>query len=246
MNQMNQINPIDQKAIKESVGRAAAEALVKSGMKLGLGTGSTAVFAVRRIGELLAEGKLSKILAVPTSFQTSIECEQWGIPLFTLNSREIGGALDLTIDGADEVDPQKCLVKGGGGALLLEKIVAYASTAYAIVVDESKLVENLGLRFPVPVEVIPDARVPVTLALQKLGAEAVLRKAVRKCGPVITDRGNLLLDVRFKSPFDPSALEAELNRIPGVVENGLFAGPHDRALLPAVFVGKADGTLEIR
>jgi len=227
-------------------GRAAVEALVKSGMKLGLGTGSTAIPAVQRIGALLAEGKLKDILAVPTSFQTSIECEKWGIPLFTLNSKEIGGVLDLTIDGADEVDPKNRLIKGGGGALLLEKIVAYASASYAIVVDESKLAENLGIKFPVPVEVIPDARVPVTLALQKLGAEVMLREAVRKAGPVITDRGNLLLDIRFKVPPNPTALEAELNRIPGVVENGFFTGPCDRVLVPKVFIGKTDGTLEVR
>ena len=227
-------------------GKAAVEALVKSGMRLGLGTGSTAIPAVRHIGTLLAEGKLSGILAVPTSFQTSMECEKWGIPLFTLNSREIGGALDLTIDGADEVDPKSRLVKGGGGALLLEKIVAYASASYAIVVDESKLVESLGIKFPVPVEVIPDARIPVTLALEKLGAQVTLREAIRKAGPVITDRGNLLLDIRFKSPPEPSALETELNRVPGVVENGFFTGPRDRNLVPKVFIGKADGTVEVR
>ena len=237
---------IDTKAIKEMVGKAAVEALVQSGMKLGLGTGSTAIPAVQHIGALLAEGKLKGIMAVPTSFQTSIECEKWGIPLFSLNSKEIGGKLDLTIDGADEVDPKNRLTKGGGGALLLEKIVAYASAAYAIVVDESKLVETLGIKFPVPVEVIPDARLPVTLALQKLGAEVLLREAVRKAGPVITDRGNLLLDILFKNPTDPSLLEAEINRIPGVVENGFFTGPHDRILAPRVFIGKTDGTLEVR
>ncbi|MCL2382038.1 MAG: ribose-5-phosphate isomerase RpiA [Treponema sp.] len=234
------MDAMDQAAVKEMAGRAAVEALVRSGMKLGLGTGSTAVFAVRHIGDLLARGKLSGIRAVPTSFQTAIECEKWDIPLFTLNSREIGGTLDLTIDGADEVDPQNRLVKGGGGALLLEKIVAYASASYAIVVDESKLVKALGVKFPVPVEVIPGARIPVTLALEKLGAQVTLREAVRKAGPVITDHGNLLLDIRFAIPPDPRALEAELNRIPGVVENGFFTGPHDRSLLPRIFVGRAD------
>jgi ribose 5-phosphate isomerase A len=157
---------MDQKAIKEMVGREAVNALVKSGMKLGLGTGSTAIPAVRHIGLLMKEGKLKDILAVPTSFQTTIECEKWGIPLFSLNSKEIGGSLDLTIDGADEVDPQNRLIKGGGGALLLEKVAAYASASYAIVVDESKLVEHLGIKFPVPVEVVPDAGISVTLALE--------------------------------------------------------------------------------
>ncbi|MDR0513275.1 MAG: ribose-5-phosphate isomerase RpiA [Treponema sp.] len=237
---------MEQQAIKEITAKAAVQKLVKSGMKLGLGSGSTAVLVVREIGELLAKGELKNILAVPTSFQTAMECEKWKIPLFTLNSSEIGGELDLTIDGADEVDPENRLLKGGGGALLLEKIVAYASAFYAIVVDESKLVENLGLAFPLPVEVVPDARVPVTGVLQKLNADVVLREAVRKAGPVITDNGNLLLDMRFKTAINPVALEAEINRIPGVVENGFFTGPFNRKLVPQVFIGRADGKVEVR
>ena len=237
---------MDQQEVKKTVSVAAVDALVKSGMKLGLGTGSTAIFAIRRVGALLAEGKLQNILAVSTSFQTSIECENLGIPLFTLNSREIGGALDLTIDGADEVDPQNRCIKGGGGALLLEKIIAYASSYYAIVVDEFKIVENLGLKFPVPVEVIPEARLTVSRSLEKLGAEVKLREALRKAGPVITDHGNLLLDIRFREAVDPTVLEAELNRIPGVVENGFFTGPVGRALRPAVFIGFCSGRVEQR
>jgi ribose 5-phosphate isomerase A len=236
---------MEQKEIKVMVSQQAVEALVKSGMKLGLGTGSTAVHAVAHIGALMARGELENILAVPTSFQTVIECEKWGIPLFTLNSKEIGGRLDLTIDGADEVDPQKRLVKGGGGALLVEKIVAYASASYGIVVDESKTVDNLGLGFPVPLEVIPEARRPVTLALERMGAEVTLREALRKAGPVITEHGNLLLDIRFKSPVDPKMLEAELNRIPGVVENGFFTGPMDGEFKTTVFIGCGDGSLKI-
>ncbi|MDR1948300.1 MAG: ribose-5-phosphate isomerase RpiA [Spirochaetaceae bacterium] len=232
---------MDQKEMKELTGRRAVETLVKSGMKLGLGTGSTAMPAVRHIGALLARGALRDILAVPTSFQTTIECEKWGIPLFSLNSREIGGELDLTIDGADEVDPGLYCVKGGGGALLAEKIAAYASKHYAIVVDESKLAEHLGLVFPVPVEVVPEARIPVSRALEGLGAEAVLREAVRKAGPVITEHGNIILDIRFKQPVDPAGMEDAVNRIPGVVENGFFT-----RLRPSVFVAHADGTVEIR
>jgi ribose 5-phosphate isomerase A len=237
---------MDQTAIKEMVGKAAVETLVKSGMKLGLGTGSTAIPAIRFIGALMAKGVLRDILAVPTSFQTTIECEKWGIPLFTLNSREIGGALDLTIDGADEADPGNRLIKGGGGALLLEKIVAYSSASYAVVIDESKLVDNLALKFPVPVEVVPDARVPVTKALEALGAEVTLREAVRKAGPVVTDRGNVLLDLRFKSPVDPVFLEAEFNRIPGVVENGFFTGPGTKPFKLRLFIGRSGGQVEIR
>ena len=255
---------MEQNEIKEITGKAAVEALVKSGMKLGLGTGSTAIPAVRHVGALLAEGRLKNILAVPTSFQTTIECEKWGIPLFTLNSKEIDGKLDLTIDGADEVDSENRLIKGGGGALLLEKIVAYASASYAIVVDDSKIVETLGLKFPVPIEVVPEARTNVKAALEKLGAEVTLREALRKDGPVITDHGNLLLDIHFDIRFyeahDPALLERELNNIPGVVENGFFTGPHDRILQrgtstlpgpgvgwrPAVFIGHKDGKVERR
>jgi ribose 5-phosphate isomerase A len=232
---------MDQQAMKELVGRTATDSLVHSGMKLGLGTGSTAMPAIRRIGALLQEGKLQNILAVPTSFQTAIECEKWGIPLFTLNSREIGGRLDLTIDGADEVDPRGYCVKGGGGALLLEKIAAYASAVFAVVVDESKIVESLALKFPLPLEIIPEARIPVIRVLESLGAETVLREAVRKAGPVITEHGNMLVDIRFKEPVDPAALETELNRIPGVVENGFFTRLH-----PQVFIGRASGAVEVR
>ncbi|MDR2110192.1 MAG: ribose-5-phosphate isomerase RpiA [Spirochaetaceae bacterium] len=232
---------MEQDAVKTLVGKWAVEELVRDGMKLGLGTGSTAIPAVRHIGALMRQGKLKGILAVPTSFQTVMECENWGIPLFTLNSREIGGVLDLTIDGADEVDGRNYCVKGGGGALLVEKITAYASRAYALVVDETKVVENLGLRFPVPIEVVPEARVTAGRALEALGAEVQIREALRKAGPVITEHGNILLDIRFKSPVDCAALEAELNHVPGVVENGFFTRLH-----PRVFVGRSGGTVEVR
>lgn len=232
---------MDQKEMKELVGRSAVEKLVKSGMKLGLGTGSTAMPAVRRLGALMRDGVLKDIKAVPTSFQTVIECEKWGIPLYTLNSAEIGGELDLTIDGADEIDPANNCTKGGGGALLVEKIVAYNSRRFAVVADETKVVQALGLAFPVPIEVIPEARLPVARELQKLGAEVALREAVRKAGPVITEHANLLLDIRFKEKIDPAALEAEIARIPGVVETGFFTRNR-----PIVFIGHADGRVEIR
>jgi ribose 5-phosphate isomerase A len=233
-----------QNIVKERVAQEAVDALVKSGMKVGLGTGSTAIHAVRRIAELMSEGKLKNIFAVPTSFQTLIECEKFCIPLFTFNSKEIAGRLDLTIDGADEVDNENRLIKGGGGALLLEKIAAYASASYAVVVDESKLAENLGSRFLVPVEVISEARVPVILALEKLGAKVSLREALRKAGPVITEHGNLLLDLGFEKAPDSASLEFEINRIPGVVENGFFTFPSGPR--PVVFIGRADGKVDTR
>ena len=232
---------MEQQKLKELVGQTAVDQLVRSGMKLGLGTGSTAMPAVRRIGELLQKGVLKDIKSVSTSFQTTVVCEELGIPLYTLNSREIGGELDLTIDGADEVDPDNNLIKGGGGALLLEKIVAYASKNYAIVVDESKLVEHLGLAFPVPVEVIPEARETVCRALEKLGARVTLRQAVRKAGPVVTDKGNLLLDILFSQPVDACLLESEINQIPGVVENGFFTRKR-----PQVFIARSSGVVEVR
>ena len=243
---------MDKNLVKENTAKEAVNILVKNGMKLGLGTGSTAIPAVRYIGELLNEGKLKKIIAVPTSFQTTIECEKLGIPLYSLNSREINGRLDLTIDGADEVDNESRLIKGGGGALLLEKLIAYASDTYAIVVDESKMVENLGTGFPVPVEVIPDARITVSMVLEKIGARVLLREAIRKAGPVITDRGNLLLDIQFTNKIDPAAMEKFINSIPGVVENGLFTGPwslqnpSERILQPQIFTGYSDGRVERR
>jgi ribose 5-phosphate isomerase A len=229
-----------QTGMKEAVGRAAVDALVQSGMKLGLGTGSTAVFAIRRVGELLAQGALKDISAFATSFQSEIECERLGIPFYPLNSRELAGSLDLTIDGADEVDPHRCLIKGGGGALLIEKITAYVSAAYAITVDESKIVGSLGTGFPVPVEVVPAARVSAGKALEALGATATLREALRKAGPVITEHGNLILDIRFPAPVNPAEMENNINHIPGVVENGFFTRK-----IPVVYIAHSDGTIEV-
>jgi ribose 5-phosphate isomerase A len=226
---------------KEAAAKAAVDALVKSGMKLGLGTGSTAIHAIKRIGSLMEQGVLRDISAFATSFQAEIECEKLGIPIYPLNSRELSSGLDLTIDGADEVDPHNRLIKGGGGALLIEKIAAYASSLYAIVVDESKLAERLGMQFPVPLEVIPEARVQTARTLEKIGASVMLREALRKAGPVITEHGNLLLDIRFSSPVDPAAMEIELNQIPGVVENGFFTRKQ-----PAVFIARLDGTVDVR
>jgi len=228
-------------ATKEAAGRAAVDAQVKSGMKLGLGTGSTAVHAVRRVGELLANGGLKDISAFATSFQTEIECEKLGIPFYPLNSRELSGGLDLTIDGADEVDPRNRLIKGGGGAMLVEKLAAYASSAFAVAVDESKIVAAMGAGFPVPVEVVPAARVSAAKAIEALGGKAALREALRKAGPVITEHGNLILDVLFPAPVDPEAMELKINLIPGVVENGFFT-----RIVPVVYIGRLDGTVEAR
>jgi len=232
--------------LKEAIGKAAVDGMVKSGMKLGLGTGSTAVHAVRRVGGLLAEGALRDISVFATSFQTEIECEKLNIPFYSLNSRELASGLDLTIDGADEVDPQNRLIKGGGGAMLIEKIAAYSSAVYVIIVDESKLTEQLGYGFPVPIEVIPAARMQAARVLEKKGIDVILRGAIRKAGPVITEHGNIILDIRMSTevreyPIDPSLMETELNLIPGVVENGFFTRKP-----PIVYIARSDGTIETR
>jgi len=232
---------MDVAGIKRAVGRAAVDNLVESGMKLGLGTGSTAVEAVYRLGELLRAGTLRDIRAVPTSFQTVVACQKEGISLWTLNDPIIDASLDLTIDGADEVDPQWRLIKGGGAAMLIEKIVAHASRAYCIIADDSKIVGRLGEKAPVPVEVVSEALTTASRGLEALGGTVELRMAVRKDGPVITDHGGFVLDVRFAQPFDPPRMEREIMAIPGVTANGIFTHP-----VTDLIVGAPDGTTEHR
>lgn len=218
-----------------------AEKKIFSGMKIGLGTGSTALPAVKRLAERIADGTLTDIEAVPTSFQTANYCQDLDIPVYSLNHRSIGGHLDLTIDGADAIDPQNNLIKGGGAALLREKIVAYNSTNYAIVADGSKIVPNLGTKFPLPVEIIAEARQSIITALERMGASCTLREGVRKCGPVITDCGNQILDCLWQFPVDPEKMEDAINGIPGVVETGFFTKHR-----PVVFYSTQDGNVEIR
>jgi ribose 5-phosphate isomerase A len=226
---------------KRQVGRQAAERLVASGMKLGLGTGSTAIEAVRRIGELLRDGALRELKVVPTSFQTQMACRELAIPLWSLNDPQIAGRLDLTIDGADEVDPAWRLIKGGGAAMLSEKIVAHASRDYAIVADSSKIVGRLGEKAPVPLELVPEALLTVSRAVEALGGVPALRMARMKDGPVITDHGHFVLDVRFPGAFDPKAMERELAMIPGVLAHGIFTRP-----VTDLLVGWPDGRVEHR
>ena len=223
---------LNQNEQKEKVGKVSIDTLIEkglifSGMKIGLGTGSTAMHAVKQVAARISDGTLKNIKAVSTSFQTTIACQELGIPVFSMNSPEIKGELDLAIDGADEIDVDSNLIKGGGAALLLEKIVAYNSKVYVIITDESKAVCDLGTKFALPVEIIPEARVSITKQLEALGAKCVLREGIRKCGPVITDNGNQILDctwqsVNGKSPINPSEMEDKINSITGVVETGFF------------------------
>ncbi len=228
-------------AAKTAVDSLIEEGKIFSGMKIGLGTGSTAMPAVKRIAERISDGTLKDIKAVATSFQTTLACEDLGIPVWTLNDKIINGKLDLAIDGADEIDQKNNLIKGGGAALLREKIVAYNSASFAIVADESKNVQSLGTGFALPVEIISEARLTIIQALEKLGATCILREGIKKAGPVITDNGNMILDCKWKTPIDPCLMEDKINSITGVVECGFFTKNK-----PTVFIAKADGTVERR
>jgi ribose 5-phosphate isomerase A len=215
---------------KEAAGRAAA-GLVRDGDIVGLGTGSTAYFAVVALGERVKAGL--KIIGIPTSIQTADLARTLGIPLTTLDEHP---EIDITIDGADEVDPKLNLIKGGGGALLREKVVASVTKKMVVVADSGKVVATLG-KFPLPVEVISFARTVVEKKIVSLGATPKLR--TKPDGShYLTDNGNQILDCSFGKIVDPAALAHELNGTPGVVEHGLFIG-----LAKLALVGK-DGSVE--
>ena len=204
--------------------RQAAETAVtfiESGMVVGLGTGSTAVHAVRAVGRLLQQGRLQNIVAIPTSEQTAHDAEALRIPLVTFTTHPV---IDITIDGADEADPNLDVIKGLGGALLREKIVAAVSKRFVIVADHSKRVTQLGSKAPVPVEVIPFAERPVADYLQSLGAR--VEKRLDKVGkrPYRTDENNIILDCYFGPIPQPRQLATAIRQQPGVVEHGLFLG----------------------
>ncbi len=226
------VDPIQ--LMKEEVAKAAA-ARVHSGQIVGLGSGSTAALMIQYLGERLQAGDLKDIKGVPTSFQSSVLAKQYGIPLVTLDEIE---EIDVAIDGADEVDPQHNLIKGGGAAHTREKLVDALAKEFIVVVDSSKLVDRLGSTFKLPVEVLPMAITPVARALEKLGGKPELRMGVKKAGPVITDQGNMVLDVKFDSIDNPAEMEKTINNIPGVLENGLFVGLTDLVLVGEVKDGQ--------
>ncbi len=227
-----ELDPV--KLMKQEVGKAAA-VRVQSGSIVGLGTGSTTAYTIQFLGDRLKEGDLKDIKGIPTSFQAEVLAKQYGIPLTTLDAID---HIDIAIDGADEVDPQKNLIKGGGAAHTREKIVDYLADQFIVVVDSSKVVDRLGSSFPVPVEVIPMAIAPVMRAIEKLGGKPELRMGVKKAGPVITDQGNMVIDVKFDTIDNPGELEKTLNNIPGVLENGIFVGVTDLVLVGEVQDGK--------
>jgi ribose 5-phosphate isomerase A len=218
---------------KEAAGRAAAE-LVRDGDIVGLGTGSTAYFAVVALGERVKAGL--KIIGIPTSLQTAELASAVGIPLTTLDEHP---EIDITIDGADEVDPKLNLIKGGGGALLREKVVASVTKKMVVVADSGKIVAVLG-KFPLPVEVISFARAVVEKKIVALDATPKLRTKPDG-SPYLTDNGHQILDCSFGKIVDPPALARELNGMPGVVEHGLFIG-----LAMLALVGRGDRVEELR
>jgi ribose 5-phosphate isomerase A len=195
-------------------------------MVVGLGTGSTAVWAIRAIGDALRKGRLHEIAAIPTSVASEREARDAGIPIVTLADRPV---VDLTIDGADEVDPHLDLIKGHGGALLREKVVAQASRREVIVVDESKPSPQLGSRVSLPVEVLRFACRPELEYLESVGATVALRRD--DAGPFVTDEGNWILDCEFGPIDDPPRLSALLHERAGIVEHGLFLGLADDVLI---------------
>ncbi|MEK4007343.1 ribose-5-phosphate isomerase RpiA [Paenibacillus sp. FSL H3-0333] len=217
--------------VKQLAAEKAVE-YVKDGMRVGLGTGSTAYWAIRKLGERVSEGL--QITAVATSQASEDQARELGIPLVAFSDVD---SLDLTIDGADELDGALQLIKGGGGALLREKIVAMGSARMIVVADESKAVTTLG-KFPLPVEIVPFAWEWTVAALAKLGCTTELRRSGEDLYK--TDNANYIADCQFEAIESAAELALALQRIPGVVEHGLFIGIADLAI-----IGKKDGTIEI-
>jgi len=219
--------------LEDAKKRAAIEAVkhVKNDQIMGLGSGSTAAYAVQEIGKLIRQ-KRWRILGVPTSHQAFLLAVDCGIQVTTLDEHP---QLDLTIDGADQIDPDLNMIKGMGGALAREKIVALASKQNVIVADETKLVKKLGDNHPIPVEVLPFAATTTISKIREAGGKPVIRMGTGKVGPVVTDNGNYILDVWMRRINDPRELDAKLKFISGVVETGLFIGVAD-----LVYVGTRD------
>ena len=223
--------------MKQIVADAAIKE-VESGMILGLGSGSTAALMIKSLANEIVSGKLKNIKGVATSFQSEVLALELDIPLIDLASVS---KIDLAIDGADEVDPKFQLIKGGGACHVREKLVASKANNFLIVVDETKIVQNLNRVFPLPVEVLPNAWKQVKDKIFDMNGFSTLRMAAKKAGPVVTDQGNLILDVLFNDGIEnPRELEMSINNIPGVLENGLFVDLADKVL-----VGKIENNIPV-
>lgn len=223
-------------AAKRNAAYAAVQH-VKDGFVVGLGSGSTAAYAIEALGERIKRERLS-VLGVPTSYQAFLLAAKHGVAVTTLEEHPV---LDVDIDGADQIDPKLNLIKGMGAALAREKIVASASKQNIIIADESKKVAVLGENNqPIPVEALPFALVVVQRGIEAAGGKAFLREGTGKLGPVITDNGNAVIDAVFGEISNPAKLERKLKMIPGVVENGLFID-----LADLVYVGTASGVEKV-
>jgi len=223
--------------MKQIVADAAIKE-VKSDMVLGLGSGSTAALMIQSLADEIHSGKLRNIRGVATSFQSEVLALELEIPLIDLASVS---QIDLAIDGADEVDPEFQLIKGGGACHVREKLVASKANQLLIVVDETKLVQKLNQSFPLPVEVLPNAWKQVQEVISEMKGSSTLRMATKKAGPIVTDQGNLVLDVLFNDGIkNPKDIEMRINNIPGVLENGLFVNLTDKVL-----VGKIENSIPI-
>jgi len=208
---------------KLNAARSVIPLIPKSGA-IGLGSGSTVAIFAKELGRQIAEGEVD-VSVVPSSYQAYQLAVEYKIPLTNL---DINPSLLMAVDGADEVDKDLNLTKGGGGALFQEKVVASASDRLIIIVDESKLVDHLATRFEIPIEVLPFALGVVKRKITEMGITPTVRMAQKKMGPVVTDNGNFLLDLKFPAPIkDPAKVAVDLKMIPGVVETGLFIGMTD-------------------
>lgn len=235
-----------QDELKKQAGYKAVDDYVQSGTVIGLGTGSTAYFAVERVGQKLKSGELKDIIAIPTSIRTKEQAESLGIPLSTLDKHS---DLDVAIDGADAVDPNLNLVKGGGGAHFREKLVEMCAKRFIVIVDDSKLCDGLGPTFPVPVEIVPFCHEHTIRKIKELpalaGCEPVLRLGSAANNkpdgdkPAVTDNGNYVVDLKFTEAIkDPKAAADQLKSTCGVVEHGFFIG-----MTTACIVAAKDGVI---
>jgi ribose 5-phosphate isomerase A len=224
---------------EEAKQRVALEAVkhVKDGFIVGLGSGSTAAYVIRELGRQILE-KGMHVLGVPSSSQAMMLAIQSGIPLTTLDEHPI---LDLDIDGTDQIDQKLNLIKGGGGALTREKIIASAAKQFIVVADETKLVEKLGTECLVPVEVLPFALATATKEIKKLSGKPLLRESRKKVGALVTDNGNYIVDVDFGPIENVEELGRVLKVIPGVIETGLFIEMAD-----LIYLGKKDGFTRLK
>lgn len=235
------MNAVDENLIelgKKNAALKAVEENVKKNMILGIGSGSTVVYAVEAIAEINKNNNLN-LKCIPTSFQSQQLIIENGLTLVSLDQYP---EIDLDIDGADEIDKALNLIKGGGGCLVQEKIIASSSKKLVIIVDYTKKSDNLGDNWKkgVPIEIIPLAYIPIMKRLEKLGGTPVLRMAQAKAGPVVSDNGNFIIDVDFGKIKNPKELNLILLQIPGVVDTGLFVNMASKA-----YIGQKDGTIEI-